>query len=82
MNEVFKDVIRKFTLVIFDDILTYSRTWEEHLQHINVVLNFKDNSYLRGRRNANLAKNLSHLITQQGVQMDPDKVSGCNVGVA
>jgi hypothetical protein len=39
MNEVFKDVICKFALVIFDDILTDSRTWEEHLQHIDEILN-------------------------------------------
>jgi len=30
--------LRKFVLVFFDDILFYSRTWEEHLQHIETVL--------------------------------------------
>ena len=30
--------LRNFVLVFFDDILIYNRTWEEHLQHIEVVL--------------------------------------------
>ena len=27
-----------FFLVFFDDILIYSKTWEEHLQHVEIVL--------------------------------------------
>lgn len=38
MNQVFQDVLRKFVLVFFDDILVYSPTWNEHLQHLEAVL--------------------------------------------
>ena len=38
MNHIFHSHLRKFVLVFFDDILIYSRTWEEHLQHIEAVL--------------------------------------------
>eukprot|EP00253_Pinus_taeda_P017847 PITA_17847 len=38
MNHIFRSHLRKFVLVFFDDILIYSRTWEEHLQHIETVL--------------------------------------------
>ena len=38
MNHIFRSHLRKFVLVFFDDILIYSRTWEEHLQHIEAVL--------------------------------------------
>lgn len=38
MNHTFKRQLRKFLLVFFDDILIYSRSWEEHLQHLEEVL--------------------------------------------
>lgn len=38
MNHVFNKQLWKFVLVFFDDILIYSRTWEEHLQHLDEVL--------------------------------------------
>lgn len=37
MNSVFRTVLRKFVLVFFDDILIYSRTWEDHLRHVQQV---------------------------------------------
>jgi len=39
MNDVFKDYLRKFVLVFFDDILAYRTTWKEHLSHLELVLN-------------------------------------------
>jgi len=38
MNDILGRYLWKFILVFFDDILIYSKTWEEHLQHIRQVL--------------------------------------------
>ena len=37
MNIVFQTNLRRFILIFFDDILIYSRGWEDHLQHLKTV---------------------------------------------
>jgi hypothetical protein len=38
MNGVFKDYLEKFFIVFLDDILVYSKSEEEHEQHLRMVL--------------------------------------------
>ena len=38
MNEIMKDFIGKFMVVYLDDILIFSRTKEEHLRHLKLVM--------------------------------------------
>ena len=38
MNKVFSENLCKYFLVFFDDILIYSRTWEENLLNLDVVV--------------------------------------------
>jgi len=38
MNQVFKSFLRKFIVVYFDDILIYSSSEDEHMQHLREVL--------------------------------------------
>lgn len=38
MNRIFNKQSCKYLLVFFDDILIYSKTWEEHLRHLDEVL--------------------------------------------
>jgi hypothetical protein len=38
MNGVFKNYLDKFVIVFLDDILVYSKTEEEHEQHLRMVL--------------------------------------------
>lgn len=37
-NHVFNKKLHKYVLVLFNDILIYSRTWEEHMRHLDEVL--------------------------------------------
>lgn len=39
MNDIFRALLRRYVLVFFDDILVYSKTWDEHLIHLDTVLN-------------------------------------------
>lgn len=39
MNDVLRPFLRRFVLIFFDDILIYSLSWTEHLQHVRTVFN-------------------------------------------
>ena len=55
MNHVFREQLRKFVLVFFDDILIYSRTWSDHLQHLDMVLGImKHNHFMQKPPSVNL----------------------------
>lgn len=51
MNELFRPYLRKFVLVIFNDILVYSSTWSDHLTHLQIVLHLLwDNAFVVNRK--------------------------------
>ena len=39
INNVLCEFIIKYIVVYFDDILVYNRTWDEHDEHVKIVLN-------------------------------------------
>ncbi|PNY06477.1 hypothetical protein L195_g002943, partial [Trifolium pratense] len=80
MNEVFRAYLRRFILVFFDDILVYSPTWEEHMQHLRIALQTLHNHQLFAKRSkcsfgVNQVDYLGHIISAAGVSVDPSKIS-------
>lgn len=80
MNEVFRNWLRKGVLVFFDDILIYSKGWEEHLQLLEKVLStLRANKLFANKEKCTFGQEsieyLGHIISIQGVAVDPNKVS-------
>ena len=79
MNDVLRTYLGRFVLVFFDDILIYSSSWSEHLQHINIVLSALRAHHLYLKRSkcsfgAPSVTYLGHVIAEGSVAMDADKV--------
>jgi len=80
MNDVLRPYLRRFVLVFFDDILIYSSSWAEHLQHISIIFNALRAHHLHLKRSkcsfgASSVAYLGHVISAGGVAMDADKIA-------
>jgi hypothetical protein len=80
MNKVFMKFLDKFVVVFTDDILVYSKTKEEHAEHLRLVLGTLREHQL----NAKFSKCefwlkevgfLGHVISAGGVSIDPSKIT-------
>lgn len=79
MNRIFGKYLRKFILVFFDDILIFSKSMEEHIAHLKIVLQLLQEHQL----SAKLSKcvfvvpqidYLGHSISGNGVSTDSSKI--------
>jgi len=75
MNSVFTEVLRKFVLVFFDDILIYSKMWTDHVRHVEYVLEvLRTHQLLLKRVKCSFGTQevgyLGHIISEKGVQVD------------
>jgi len=79
MNKIFHPLLDRFVVVFIDDILVYSKSEEEHVEHLRMVLRvLKENQLC-----AKLSKCefwlrevsfLGHVISKGGIVVDPSKV--------
>ncbi|GET52812.1 retroviral-like aspartic protease 1 [Rhizophagus irregularis DAOM 181602=DAOM 197198] len=79
MNKIFKEYLDKFMNVYIDDIIIYSKNWNEHLQHIKIVLEElrKANMMLKLKKCKWVKKNveyLGHIVGTDGLKPDDKKI--------
>lgn len=80
MNFIFKPFLRKFVLVFFDDILVYSQTEGDHVDHLHQVLFTLSQHQLYAKRSKcrfsqHQIEYLGHVISHNGVAVDPSKIA-------
>ena len=79
MNTIFEREINSFILVYLDDILIYSRSIEEHWDHLRIALDRLRRAKLYGRLHKCefLKDNVDYLgfeVSQDGIHASPEKV--------
>ena len=79
MNRIFQPYLDQFVVIFIDDILIYSRTPQEHGEHLRIVLSILQEKQLFAKLSKcefwmNEVRFLGHVISQGGVSVDPSKV--------
>jgi hypothetical protein len=80
MNSVFMDYLNKFVVVFIDDILIYSQSEEEHVDHLKMVLQRLREHQLYAKLSKcefwiNEVLFLGHIINKDGLAVDLKKVA-------
>jgi hypothetical protein len=71
--------LRKFILVLFDDILVFSKDFETHLNHLSLTLELLRENKLYAKRSkcifgCNEVEYLGHIVLGEGVRVDQGKI--------
>jgi hypothetical protein len=79
MNSVFMPELDKFVVVFIDDILIYSKTEEDHANHLRIILQRLRDHRLYAKFSKcefwlDSVKFLGHTISSEGISVDPTKV--------
>jgi hypothetical protein len=79
MNGIFREYLDKFVIVFLDDILIYSKSEEEHEQHLRMVLQVlrEHQLYAKLSKCSFYQKEihyLGHIISENGIVVDPEKI--------
>ncbi|KAI2659768.1 Transposon Tf2-6 polyprotein [Labeo rohita] len=79
INEVFRDLLNKYVIAYIDDILIYSKSEVEHVDHVRTVLSrlLENQLYIKAEKCEFHVKQTSFLgynISHEGVKMDETKV--------
>lgn len=80
MNNVFRPYLDKFVICYIDDVLVFSSSEEEHLEHLRVVLQLlRDNKLYAKRKKCEFGQSsvlfLGHKISADGIAVDEEKIA-------
>jgi transposase InsO family protein len=81
MTDLFSPYLGKWMDVYLDDIVIYTNTLEEHVRNVKIVIDIlaRAQFYLAEHKLQFLPAELrllGHIITREGIRMDPEKVDG------
>nr|GEX04495.1 hypothetical protein [Tanacetum cinerariifolium] len=79
MNRVCKPYLDKFVIVFIDDILIYSKSKQEHEEHLKLILELLKKEQLYAKFSKcefwiSKVQFLGHVIDSQGIHVDPTKI--------
>src|SRR5271163_792015 len=79
MNDIFKKYLDQFVVIYLDDILIYSKTKEEYLKHVRLVLKKLKEHHLYGKMSKcefikTKVEYLGYYISAEGISVDQRKV--------
>jgi hypothetical protein len=80
MNSILAPFLDRFVLVYLDDILIYSKSMADHVEHLKSVLAaLREHKFYCKRSKCQFGSKqveyLGHLLTPQGIMVDPRKVA-------
>ena len=80
MNKMFKPYFKQFVVVFIDDILIYSKSPQEHEEHLRIVLQTlrKKKIYAKLQKCKSWLNSISflgHVISKNDILVDPKKNS-------
>lgn len=80
MHDIFRPYLDDFIVIYLDDILVFSKTKEDHIQHLRTVLEVLRKHQLYAKLSkCDFLKTevdfLGHVVTPEGIKMDPKKLT-------
>ncbi len=79
VNDVLRDILDQLIYVYLDDILIFSHSLQEHVQHVRRVLQrlLENGLYVKAEKCVFHAQSfpfLGYIVSVEGMRMDPDKI--------